>query len=167
MGRRGPKPKPRSQVRQPGRIREPEVLPASTMDGRSARRLPRTYETENPDGTMRTVAYLTATRQWWKVHTTGTMATRFVGTDWVRLELLARLVDRYFRRPSHTTLAEIRMNEGLIGGTIGDRERLGVKIMLPSSPSPVSPAKLSDVSKVAAMANYRRAASDNDERVTT
>lgn len=154
MGRRGPKPKPRSEVRQPNRIAAPEVLPASTVE--RAPRLPRSYETEpGTDGQLVKVVFTKATREWWREMSRSPVAARFIGTDWVRLELLARLVDSYVRKPSHTVLAEIRLNEGLIGGTVGDRERLGIRVMLPSTPAP-APVHADQSGKVSQMARYRR-----------
>lgn len=65
-----------------------------------------------------------ATQRWWDVWVESEQAESFKATDWMRLQMLAPLVEAYFRRPGHNALAEIRQNESLLGATVTDRMRL-------------------------------------------
>lgn len=104
-------------------------------------------------------AYLPATRAWWQSWVTAPQASLFVGTDWQRLQMLAPLVDRYFRsvddnrvRPYALValLAEIRQSESLLGATHVDRLRGRVKIERPEQ-GPAGPSP-----DVAVLETYRR-----------
>lgn len=68
--------------------------------------------------------YSMATQRWWDVWVESEQAESFKATDWMRLQMLAPLVEAYFRRPGHNALAEIRQNESLLGATVTDRMRL-------------------------------------------
>ncbi len=48
----------------------------------------------------------------------------FIATDWERLIMLSELVDAYWADPSPKLMAEIRLNEQLLGATVTDRRRL-------------------------------------------
>jgi hypothetical protein len=52
----------------------------------------------------------------------------FTATDWQRLHMLAPLVEQYFAEPKQALLAEIRLNEQLLGATVVDRQRARMRI---------------------------------------
>ncbi|MER5643938.1 hypothetical protein [Streptosporangium sp. NPDC002524] len=68
--------------------------------------------------------YSVATQRWWDTWVASEQSKAFRATDWMRLQMLAPLVEAYFRRPGHNALAEIRQNESLLGATVTDRMRL-------------------------------------------
>ncbi|MGS2646095.1 phage terminase small subunit [Streptosporangium sp. G12] len=68
--------------------------------------------------------YSVATQRWWDTWVASEQSEAFRATDWMRLQMLAPLVEAYFRRPGHNALAEIRQNESLLGATVTDRMRL-------------------------------------------
>ncbi|WP_344917293.1 hypothetical protein, partial [Streptosporangium oxazolinicum] len=68
--------------------------------------------------------YCIATQRWWDTWAASEQSEAFRATDWMRLQMLAPLVEAYFRRPGHNALAEIRQNESLLGATVTDRMRL-------------------------------------------
>lgn len=69
-----------------------------------------------------------ATRRWYRTWATSPQAVVFVATDWQRLHMLAPLVEAYFAEPKQTLLAEIRLNEQLLGATVVDRQRARMRI---------------------------------------
>lgn len=75
---------------------------------------------------------------WYETWRRAPQAAAFVGTDWQRLHMLAPLVDAYYLEPSSKLLAEIRLNEGLLGATHVDRLRGRIKIAQ-SKPQPSAP----------------------------
>jgi hypothetical protein len=74
------------------------------------------------------VTFLAETRAWYERWARSPMACEFAGTDWTRLGMLARIVDGFYRTPASPLLAEIRLQEGLFGGSPLDRRRLGFRI---------------------------------------
>src|ERR1700759_2587866 len=56
-------------------------------------------------------------RSWYDTWRRSPQAKAFVDTDWMRLRMLAPLVDSYLQSPHHMKLAEIRQNESLLGAT--------------------------------------------------
>jgi hypothetical protein len=72
--------------------------------------------------------WLVATRVWWDSWRRAPQASAFTGTDWQRLTMLLPLVDGYFRKPHHLMLAEIRLNESLLGATYVDRLKARIKV---------------------------------------
>lgn len=68
--------------------------------------------------------YSVATQRWWDTWVESDQSKSFKATDWQRLQMLAPLVEAYYRRPGHNALAEIRQNESLLGATVTDRMRL-------------------------------------------
>ncbi|GAA2230171.1 hypothetical protein N1031_06880 [Herbiconiux moechotypicola] len=66
-------------------------------------------------------------------------AQLFEETDWLRLELLAPLVDSNFRRPSAAALSEIRLNEERLGALYVDRLRAKIRIAEPESSGHTAP----------------------------
>lgn len=73
--------------------------------------------------------FLSSTIRWYKRWLSSDNILYFTTTDWNRLMLLALLIDRYHKKPSAALMAEIRLNEGLLGATIEDRERIGLNIV--------------------------------------
>ena len=71
---------------------------------------------------------LAATRDWYATWCRSPQAAQFIGTDWLRLHMLARLVDRFYRSElaleQKQLMSEIRLNEQKLGGTPEDRLRL-------------------------------------------
>lgn len=128
MAGRGPVPGANPNRKAPGQRRRRNVeanfeeLPAEGYSGPFPP-LPRSY----PGGERR-VKYLAATREWYTTWARSPMATKFVGTDWSRLRILAPLVDQAFRAPTPRLLAELRLQESLLGATVMDRQRLRMKI---------------------------------------
>jgi hypothetical protein len=70
----------------------------------------------------------TGTREWWDTWRRSPQAAAFLETDWQRLRLLANLVDQYLGKPHHMALAEIRLNESLVGATVVDRLKARMKV---------------------------------------
>jgi hypothetical protein len=72
--------------------------------------------------------YVKATREWYEVWCRSPQAGQFLSTDWLRLHMLAKLVDQFHRAKEPTVakqlLSEIRLNEQKLGGTAEDRLRL-------------------------------------------
>ncbi|WP_052422511.1 hypothetical protein [Nonomuraea candida] len=85
-------------------------------------------EGEEVDGKLKKLfkrdGYSVATQRWWDTWVDSEQAESFKATDWQRLQMLAPLVEAYYRRPGHNALAEIRQNESLLGATVTDRMRL-------------------------------------------
>jgi len=73
-------------------------------------------------------SYSAATQIWWDTWANSEQAQYFSATDWLRLQMMAPLVEAYFRRPGHNALAEIRQNESLLGATLVDRLRMRMRI---------------------------------------
>jgi hypothetical protein len=87
----------------------------------------------------RRVRFLKATREWYATWARSPMATRFTGTDWQRLRLLAPLVDQANREPSTRLMAEIRLQESGLGATILDRQRLRMRVGVSAPPAESEP----------------------------
>lgn len=68
--------------------------------------------------------YSTNTLAWWDQWATSQQAEVFMPSDWMRLIMLAPLVEQYWLDPKGTTLAEIRLNEERLGATVRDRQNL-------------------------------------------
>jgi len=81
---------------------------------------------------------------WYETWRRAPQAAAFVGTDWQRLAMLAPLVDTYFLEPSTKLLAEIRLNESLLGATHVDRLRARIKVEQPKAPA-APPAGVADM----------------------
>ncbi len=64
------------------------------------------------------------TRRWWDVWATCPQSVMFTTTDWQRLQTLLPIVERYWLAPSVPLMAEIRLNESLLGATVVDRMKL-------------------------------------------
>lgn len=88
-------------------------------------------------------------RAWYDTWRRSPQAAAFVATDWMRLRMLAPLVDDYLERPHHMKLAEIRQNESLLGATHTDRLKARLKVE--------QPAEAEVPTGVTALDDYRRA----------
>jgi hypothetical protein len=68
---------------------------------------------------------LPATRAWWRVWVERGTVAGFIETDWLRLQMVALLVDFFYRakepRVAKRLMSEIRLNEAKLGGTVFDR----------------------------------------------
>jgi len=72
--------------------------------------------------------YLPQTHRWYNTWRTSPQAQLFETTDWLRLILLASLVNQYFVFPTTAALAEIRLNEERLGALYADRQRAKIRI---------------------------------------
>ncbi|MEU5878190.1 hypothetical protein [Spirillospora sp. NPDC047279] len=82
-------------------------------------------------------SYSAATQLWWDTWANSEQAQYFAETDWLRLQMLAPLVESYYRKPGHFIMAEIRQSESLLGATIADRMRLKVAALKDKNQKPV------------------------------
>lgn len=123
MAGRGPAPKDPDKKLGHHPARELEEIPAEARPKRPPA-LAQTYWREGEEK-----RYLPATRKWYQTWTHAPQATLFTVTDWQRLQMLAPLVDAYFRAPRTQLMAEIRLNEERLGATVVDRKRLDWKIV--------------------------------------
>lgn len=141
MAGRGPAPKPAEQRRRRHKPRVEAELPAEGYVG-DFPPLPRSYRAGGES-----VRFLADTRSWYVTWSRSPMACVFTATDWGRLGMLARIVDAFYRSPKPPLLAEIRLQEALLGGSPLDRRRIGLRI------EPAEPAR--DVQLVA-LDSYRQ-----------
>ena len=79
----------------------------------------------------RAEGYLSQTCDWYATWAASPQAQTFTMTDWQRLHMLAPIVDRYFHEPTISLMAEIRLNESLLGATHADRLRARMKVEKP------------------------------------
>lgn len=93
------------------------------------------------------VLYAPRTLDWYETWRRAPQASAFTGTDWQRLQMLAPLVDAYWMEPSTKLLAEIRLNESLLGATHVDRMRARIKVEQPKPPSQGAPAGVADMTE--------------------
>lgn len=68
--------------------------------------------------------YSRKTLAWWDMWAASKQAEVFMPSDWIRLQMLAPLVEQYWLDPKGATLAEIRLNEERLGATVRDRQNL-------------------------------------------
>lgn len=115
------------------------TLHASKPEGQRRRRNKPTHDTTTlqDDGKVRgpELSELTgredwpeAVRVWYSTWRSAPQAQQFEQTDWLRLAMLAPIVEAHFRRPSAAALGEIRMNEERLGATVVDRMRARLQI---------------------------------------
>ena len=76
-------------------------------------------------------SYSAFTQLWWDTWVNSEQSRYFEPTDWLRLQMLAKLVEKFATesRSAHLVLAEIRQNESLLGATIMDRMRLRMRAL--------------------------------------
>ncbi len=68
---------------------------------------------------------------WWEVWRQAPQAALFEATDWMRLAIMAPLVEEYIQAPNAAALKEIRMNEAQLGALHVDRLRARITITDP------------------------------------
>lgn len=87
--------------------------------------------------------------RWYDTWCSSPQAQTFLVTDWQRLHMLAPIVAKYFVTADRTLMAEIRLNESLLGATHADRLRARIKTADDPSTSgaPKSPAVDDEVAK--------------------
>lgn len=68
------------------------------------------------------------TLEWYETWRTAPQSQVFEATDWMRLQMLAGLVQDYFAHPDTKLMAEIRQNEERLGATYTDRQRARMRI---------------------------------------
>jgi hypothetical protein len=71
-------------------------------------------------------------RAWWDTWRRSPQAKTFLATDWMRLRMIAPLLEKYLAAPHHLVLAEIRQNESLLGATHTDRLKARIKVEKPT-----------------------------------
>jgi hypothetical protein len=74
-------------------------------------------------------------RSWWDTWRRSPQAKTFLDTDWMRLRMVAPLLEKYLASPHHLTMAEIRQNESLLGATHTDRLKGRIKVQKPAEAS--------------------------------
>lgn len=84
------------------------------------------------------------TVQWYATWAESAQAAAFLSTDWQRLHMLARIVDRYYADPSTKDMAEIRLNEERLGATVADRLRSRMVLEEETKATPARSVKASD-----------------------
>ncbi|GAA2108124.1 hypothetical protein [Streptomyces synnematoformans] len=82
--------------------------------------------------------YSPQTLVWYDTWCQAPQASLFTVTDWQRLHMLAALVNDFWENPRKDLLAEIRLNESLLGATHTDRLKARVRIEQPK-PEPAAP----------------------------
>lgn len=109
---RGRKPKPPEQ-----RVRRNEVDTShlEPYAGPIDRRLTRLQNKSN---------FSPETQLYFAVWADSEQAEYFTPTDWLTLQRMARLHEKFIQTGSHFVAAELRQCESLLGATIGDRMRL-------------------------------------------
>jgi hypothetical protein len=79
-------------------------------------------------------------RVWWDTWRRSPQAKTFLATDWMRLRLVAPLLEKYLANPHHLVMAEIRQNESLLGATHTDRLKGRIKVAKADEKPTVAPA---------------------------
>lgn len=89
--------------------------------------------------------YTPRTLDWYETWRRAPQASAFTVTDWQRLHMLAPIVDAFWLEPSAKLLAEIRLNESLLGATHVDRMRGRIKVEQPKSDANQGPSPVADM----------------------
>jgi hypothetical protein len=71
-------------------------------------------------------------RSWWDTWRRSPQAKAFLATDWMRLRMIAPLLQDYLAKPTALKMAEIRQNESLLGATYTDRLKARIKVEKPA-----------------------------------
>ncbi|UVK59021.1 terminase small subunit [Microbacterium phage Cen1621] len=110
--------------------------------------------------------YSPATLAWYDVWRRSPQAALFESTDWLRLALLAPMVERHLESPSAAAMSEIRMNEERLGATYADRLRARIAIDRPDEGgvklAPVTELKPKDIAARLAAARAAQNAPEED-----
>jgi hypothetical protein len=116
-------------------------VPAESKRRRNADAYAGIAESVKDDGKLRGPAlegaWSTEVRSWFDNWRRAPQAATFLITDWMRLRMLAPLVDDYLNKPTAMKLAEIRQNESLLGATHVDRLKARIKVERPTEEKPV------------------------------
>lgn len=88
-----------------------------------------------------------AVKRWYATWCSSPQAQAFTVTDWQRLHMLAPLVAQYFSTPDRALMAEIRLNESLLGATHVDRLRARIKVAEDAPPATTGPVTDDEVAK--------------------
>lgn len=72
---------------------------------------------------------------WYEMWRRAPQAQAFLATDWMRLQMLASVVEAFFQTPDTKLLSEIRLNESLLGATHVDRLKGRIKVEAPTPAS--------------------------------
>jgi hypothetical protein len=125
MAGRGPAPK---EYRQRARDEKPvERLPAEGHTG-EVPALPSSYHVTDGHNEVEN-GFLQETREWYARWARSPMAARFTEVDWDRLRfVVAPLFDRFLRSTSKELAGELRLQESLLGATLMDRQRMGLRV---------------------------------------
>ncbi len=111
--------------------------------------------------------YSPATLAWYDVWRRSPQAALFESTDWLRLALLAPMVEKHLESPSAAAMSEIRMNEERLGATYADRLRARIKIERPdpgAKLAPVTELKPRDLAaRLAAVRAAQQTPAEEDE----
>lgn len=86
------------------------------------------------------------TLSWYETWRRAPQAAAFTVTDWQRLGMLAPIVEAYWMEPTTKLLAEIRLNESLLGATHVDRMRARIKVEQPK-PQAAAPADVPNLAE--------------------
>jgi len=78
--------------------------------------------------------YSERTLEWYETWRRSPQARLFEETDWLRLSLLAPVVEAHYRSATTATLAEIRLNEASLGATVVDRLRARIRVERDTDP---------------------------------
>lgn len=104
---------------------------------RDTRRRSAEFTTVEDDGELRgpdlVGDYSPETLAWYDVWRRSPQAALFAATDWLRLSLLAPMVEKHLQSPSAAAMSEIRMNEERLGATYTDRLRARIAIEKPDA----------------------------------
>lgn len=100
--------------------------------------------------------WLPQTREWYETWRSAPQARVLEPTDWMRLRMLAKVVNDYFITGDAKLLAEIRMNEERMGATYTDRQRARMRIVDPELATGQQPGFAGNV--VDARAQFARGA---------
>lgn len=137
----GPAPKDPEQRRRRNKPPEFDTLPADGYAGPYPP-LPGAYRADADDaGQSVMVDYLPETRRWFDTFARSPMATRFTDVDWLRLQQIAPLVDRYYRHPTATLAGELRLQQAQFGGTPMDRQRMRLRIAVEGDDGGAAPTR--------------------------
>lgn len=135
-----PNRKPAGQRRHRGKVVEFDDLPAEGYQGEFPP-LPAGYSVKvvTEDGhDFQEREFLPRTAEWYETWARSPMAVRFTSVDWMRLQDIAPLKDRYYRESSKDLAAELRLQESLFGATVLDRQRLNLKVAAEPKPEPIT-----------------------------
>lgn len=92
----------------------------------------RSMPTRYPDGEWTKPA-----RAWWRTWALSPQATLFIESDWDALEKVLPLLEDFYETRNPRLHEIVRRTEERLGGTIGDRERMGLEIRKVDTSAPL------------------------------